>query len=148
MLSGLVFGFRYLQAQNQAKEARITGEWLDPWVAALQSERPWEAWENLTTEDYRKKTPREAWEKTYQTASKAWGKPTKVSIFTAHGAGEVGSGRSYQRTVTDWTFERGQTLLLTFELVDVPEKGYRVDAARLGGRKSYIAPADAPNGPW
>jgi len=148
VLAGLAFGVRYLLSQQQSKEARIAGEWLNPWVEALKSENPSQAWENLTTEDYRKNTPREAWEQTYQSALKAWGKPTRVSIYSAQGAGEIGSGRRYERTITDWTFERGQTLMLTFELVDVPQKGYRLDAARLGGRKSYIAPADAPNGPW
>ncbi len=147
VLGLVVFGVRTMLERSRLKAERIQNEFLRPWVQALRQD-PGLAWQTLTTESYRKAHPQAAWLSHYQGLRQSWGAPGDVRIYTAMGAHEIGPGRSFERVVSYWKWERGPEFYLTFEVIDIPSQGYRVDAIRLGGLEDYIVPKEVPDGPW
>lgn len=77
-----------------------------------------------------------------------WGTPLEVVVTRTYATFETTTGRAFLRTVTRWRWAGGTELFLTFELVDEPGGGYRLDRGKVGGRKSQIAPVGTPDGPW
>ncbi len=144
----VVWGTVFVLGRNAKKEARIQAEFLDPWVEAVRGAKMAQAWESLTTETYRKDRPQAAVVENYRSAVEILGKPTQVEITSVNSTTELGGGRSFQRAVTRWQWEKKPEVFLTLELVDVPQAGFRLDAARLGGRNKQIPSPNVPAGPW
>ena len=96
--------------------------------------------------EYRQQNTQEAFTANFQLALQRFGKPTGFTIEFLTATHEP--GRSYQRVQVRWDWEKGPTFSRTFQLVDVPGTGYRLDGATLGGRGINVIPPEVPTGPW
>lgn len=148
MIAGIVAVFLFLGKRSEATTARVESEFLTPWVAAVRQGSLEEAWASLTTESYREAFPREAVAATYREVRARWGTPVEVVVTRSNATFEMTTGRAFLSTVTRWRWSGGTELYLTFELVDVPGAGYRLDRGKVGGRNRQIAPEGTPDGPW
>ncbi len=148
VIGAIVWVVIYFVGKSKSVEERLAREWLTPYVEAIRSGRSGDAWENLTTEAYRAKYSREGLEETHRLALERFGAPKTVTITSAFGTTEISPRRKFHSTVTRWDWEKGPRFYLTFELVDVPGEGFRVDAFKFGGRHKQITPNEVPLGPW
>lgn len=153
-------GIWFFYQKNQDKAARVEREFLQPWFTAARDGKIAEVWETLGTESYREKNTKEAVAATYRQAVEKLGPLQSATILKSggsdvRGAKDLFSGRpGYQLVGTKWIFGEGKEVFLTFEVIDVPSQGFRVDHARLGfSRKTglsggYNPPDGTPAGPW
>ncbi len=144
----VVWGVMLVKGRTDKKEARIHAEFLEPWIESVQAGTMAQAWQTLTTEAYRKDRSQAAVVENYRAAMEKLGRPMEVVIRSVISTVELGGGRTFQRTVTRWKWEKEPEVYLTLYLVDVPEAGFRLDAARLGGHNKQITPPNVPEGPW
>ncbi|MCB1208094.1 MAG: hypothetical protein KDK97_02145 [Verrucomicrobiales bacterium] len=143
-----IWGVMTVWNRNADQETRIRAEFLDPWVQAVRDGTLPKAWETLTTESYRKAKPQATVAETYRSAVEMFGPVDNVRIVSVHGTTELGAGRSYQRTSTRWTWAKGQETVVIFDVVDVPETGFRVDDARLGPGVHQVESSKVAGGAW
>lgn len=133
--------------RSAAQDERIDAEVIQPWARAAQHDTMAQAYRTLTTEAYRSRNSQEDVVHTYHTAIERWGPPREVSVIVSNGTYDATTERSFQRTRTSWVFERGTTLVLTFELVEDESGTLRVDAVSPGGA-GHLLPRDLPSGPF
>lgn len=146
VIGGLVAGWRYLSGQAAATEARIHTEFITPYFEALEAGEAERAWRDLTTESYQTRYQQADFLANAATILAAYGKPATVEIVKVTDISEP--GRSFQRVRTDWTWEKGGPLTRIFQLVDVPDAGYRMDGATIDGRSLRVVPDAVAVGPW
>ncbi len=147
-VAALVAVVTHFHRRHAATEARIDSEFLQPWAAAVRDGRVGTAWDTLTTAGYRSGRPRSAVEATWSAASARFGTLSAVDATSVTATTQLGAGRSFQQGVTRWRWSSGAEFFLTLELVDVSGTGFRLEAARPGGRNSPIQPPGLPDGPW
>lgn len=147
VLGAVGYGLWWLRGRSVAKEERLRARWLEPWVAAVRADDLARVWPTHTTERYRAGRSLEATQRTYREAVARWGAPRSVTLVSAHGTRDVVAGRSFERVVTSWVFERAG-LYVTYELVEASDGTVRVDGAHPGGYTASRVPNDAPEGPW
>lgn len=148
VLSLVVYGLMALRRCSMAADDHIRTTWFEPWVDAIRRDDLASVWERLSTDTYRRTNNLDAVRTTWRTAVQRWGPPTAVSLWSASGAADLVSGRRYTRAISAWTWSRGQSFYITFELVESPAGTFRLDRAQLGGRQGFPIPRDVPDGPW
>lgn len=148
VLSLVVYGLMALRRRSMSADDHIRTAWLEPWADAVRRDDLASVWERLTTDNYRRNNNLDAVRTTWRTAVQRWGPPTEVSLWAANGAADLASGRRYTRAISVWSWTRGRSFNITFELVESPAGTFRLDRTQLGGRREYPVPNDAPDGPW
>jgi hypothetical protein len=148
VLSLVVYGLMALRRRSMAADDRIRTTWLEPWVDAVRRDDLASVWERLTTDNYRRNNSLDAVRTTWRTAVQRWGPPTTVSLWTTNGTYDLASGRKFTSAISMWSWTRGSTFEITFELVESPAGTFRLDRTLLGGRRMSRIPNDAPEGPW
>jgi hypothetical protein len=140
----IIAGVGYIRGKVEDTKARIHTEWLDPYLQLIREGTPETSWETLTTEKYRSQYSAVKYAENFRKMSGRIGDLELVTIFSLHGGWEAGAGRTYQTVKTKWKWVDGTEFFRTFELVDVPEVGFRLDKARLGN----LTPKEVPLDPW
>lgn len=146
VIAGLVALWQHVAGQAEATQQRIRTEFIVPYMAALQAGDAARAWRELTTESYRARYKAADFAANFATVIKTYGRPTGVEIVTV--TATIEPDRAFEWTQTDWSWEKGRGFTRTFQLVDVPGAGFRMDGATLGGRNVRVLPNDVPTGPW
>ena len=140
----IIVGVGYVRGKAAEKKARVSTEWLTPYLELIREGAAERAWETLTTERYREQFPQEKYSENVRKVRELLGTIEPVTITSLRGGGEIGTGRRYESGVTKWKWLDGVEFFRTFELVDVPGVGFRLDNARLG----KFTPNEVPLDPW
>ena len=148
MLVFLIAGVGHWRERLTAKEARIRAEWLDPYLAYLAKGTAESAWERLTTEGYRERHEKSDFVGNNQLVRERFGGIVSVEFIRAKPTWESLHDRRFEAVLTKWVWSKGLELNRTFELVDVPGVGYRLDGTKVGGRGGQVVPEEVPDGPW
>jgi hypothetical protein len=140
----IIAGVGYFRGKMEDTKERVRTEWLDPYLQAIREGAPDTSWETLTTEKYRDQYSAEKYAENFRKMGDLIGEIEPVTITSLRGGWEAGAGRAYQTVVTKWKWVDGTEFFRTFELVDEPGVGFRLDKARLGS----LTPKEVSLDPW